>query len=385
MPRFSVMQLLMGMALIAILIVFTQAEGCGARLSMIESLSFSSDDSRILVTKLTARDAQTQGKAYKSNVARTVSWLDASTGEVRGVIHRDFKPGNSGPAFQYWWMGRTSVICNPGNNQVAFCAFGGGNLTCGVDHSTSKSIPLPDPALNLAISRSGRLLASSGPSQLTVLDTSTNKITMQTQIDELPFLFAALMSFHVDESRLIMVDHSGASIWDTTTGLQIATMPIGREWMLRGIAVMPDDSVIICSDTWIKRYDLSGKLLNKIDHGGRGCVASHIKNTLVISNDDTITLCDVTSGEIIRTLPISGAASLALSADDQLLAIGDYDGRVSLVNLSNGERRWVANPPGQHRWPWTIPIAALLAWCWSAYRLANRAKQRLGHIHTRVE
>lgn len=385
MPRFSVMQLLMGMALIAILIVFTQAEGCGTRYSMVESLSFSSDDSRILVTKLTARDAQTQGKAYKSNVARTVSWLDASTGEVRGVIHRDFKPGNSGPAFQYWWMGRTSVICNPGNDQIAFCAFGGGDLIYGADPSTSKPIPLANYAANLAISRSGRWLASSGMSQLTVWDTSTNNITMQTQADDLSFLKAALMSFNVDESRLITVGDSGACIWDARTGLQIATMPIGQERMVRAIAVMPDDSVVACSDTWIKRYDLSGKLLNKIDHGGIVCVASHIKNTLVISSDDTITLCDVTSGEIIRTLPISGAASLALSADDQLLAIGDYDGRVSLVNLSNGERRWVANPPGQHRWPWTIPIAALLAWCWSAYRLANRAKQRLGHIHTRVE
>ena len=126
MPRFSLSQLLMGTALIAILLILPQTEGCGTRYAMVETLSFSSDGTRILTTKLTARNSRTSGKFYKSNVARTVSWIDASTGASRGVVHQDFEPGNCGPAFGMWRVGRRSALCNPSNDQVAFSAFRGG-------------------------------------------------------------------------------------------------------------------------------------------------------------------------------------------------------------------------------------------------------------------
>ena len=65
---------------------------------MIEGLSFASGDSGILVTKLTGRDARTPLKFYKADIARTISWLDALTGDKQGILHQDFKPGNCGPA-----------------------------------------------------------------------------------------------------------------------------------------------------------------------------------------------------------------------------------------------------------------------------------------------
>jgi len=372
MPRFSITQLLMGTALIAILLVLTQAEGCGTRFSMIETLSFSSDGSRILVTKLTARDAQTPMKLYKSNVARTISWLDSSSGLDRGVIHQDFKPGNSGPAFRHWWVGRTSVICDPSNDRIAFSAFGGGDVTYGVDQASPVTIPLTQPAANLAISKSGRFLAASGMFQLTVTDTSTSKTLLQAQAGALPFLGALLMSFNGDESRLITVGDS-VHIWDITTASQPTTLQTDTESLVRAIALLPDDSLVLCSNSWIKRYDLSGKLLTTIDdHGGYVCVASQTRGTVVISNGDTVTVCDATNGTIKQTLPLSGAISLALSPNDELLAIGDYNGRVALYNLPNGDRQWLANAPGRHRWPWPIPAAALCAWCWIAWRLASR-------------
>ena len=98
------------------------------RYTLIETISFSSDSSRIVATRLTARDARTPLKFYKSNVARTLSWMDSATGEKLGVIHQDFKPGNSGTAFRHWRVGRTSVVCNPVDDRIAFSAFGGGGL-----------------------------------------------------------------------------------------------------------------------------------------------------------------------------------------------------------------------------------------------------------------
>lgn len=372
MPRFTLTQLLMGMALFAILLVFTQTEGCGRRYSMIETLSFSSDDSRILVTKLTARDARTPMKLYKSGLARTVSWADTSTGAARGMVHQDFKPRNSGPAFRHWWVGRTSVVCNPTDDRIAISGFGGGDLTYGAAQTSPTTIPLAQLAANLTVSETGRFVAASGMYHLTVVDTSTLKPAMQKQIGDLPFLGASLMSFNSDDTLLITVGDAGAQVWDLATATQTATLPINSESLVRSIAVMPDDSVVICSDSSTKRYDLAGSLLNTINEsGGYVCVASRISNILAISDGETVRLCDVTDGTTIRTLSASGVMSLAVSSDDKYLATGDYDGNVVLHDLLTGTRKWTSTPPGRHRWPWTIPATILGVWCWIAYRLAN--------------
>ncbi len=372
MPRFSLKQLLMGTALFGVLLVFTQTEGCGTRYSTIETLSFSSDGLQIVVTKLTARDSRTPMKAYKSNLARTVSLVDTATGRSLGVIHQDFKPGNSGPAFGYWWPGRTSVICNPNDDRIAISGFGGGDLTFGVEQSP-ETVSLPRPASNLTISKSGRFLAASGANHLTVVDTSTLKTTMKKQIADSPFLGASLMSFNSDDSLLISVGYDGAQVWDLAAAAQTATLPIDPESWVRSIAVMPDDSVVICSDSWTKRFDLSGALLNTIDgKGGYVSAASRTSNTLAISDGETVRLCDVTDGTTTRTLSASGVMSFAVSSDDKFLATGDNDGNVELYDLSTGTRKWVSSPPGRHRWPWTIPATILGVWCWIAYRLFNQ-------------
>lgn len=372
MPRFTLTQLLMGTALFAILLVFTQTEGCGTRYSTIETLSFSSDDSRILVTKLTARDARTPMKLYKSNLARTVSWVDTSTGASRGMVHQDFKPGNSGPAFRHWWVGRTSVVCNPTDDRIAFSGFGGGDLTYGAGQTSPATTPLAQPASNLTISKSGRFLAASGSYHLTVVDTSTLKPAIQTQVGDSPFLGASLMSFNTDDTLLITVGNAGAQVWDLATATQSGTLPIDRESLVRSIVVMPDDSVVICADSSTKRYDLSGSLLNTINEtGGYVCAASRTSNILAISDGETVRLCDVTDGKTKRTLSTSGVMSVAVSSDDKYLATGDYDGNVVLYDLLTGTRKWASTPPGRHRWPWTIPATILSIWCWIAYRLSN--------------
>ena len=373
MPRFTLTQLLVGTALFAILLVFTQSEGCGTRYSTIETLSFSSDDSRILVTKLTARNARTPGKIYKSNLARTVSWVDTLTGAGRGMVHQDFKPGNSGPAFRYWWVGRTSVVCNPTDDRIAFSGFGGGDLTYGAAQTSQTTIPLAQPASNLTISNSGRFLAASGAYHLTVLDTSTLKPALQTQVGDSPlFLGASLLSFNTDDTLLIAVGDDGAQVWDVATATQTATIPIDSESLVRSIAVMPDDSVVICSDSSTKRYDLSGSLLNTINEtGGCVCAASRTSNTLAISDGETVRLCDATDGTTKRILSTSGVMSFAVSSDDKYLVTGDYDGNVELYDLLTGTRKWGSTPPGRHRWPWTIPATILGIWCWITYRLSD--------------
>ncbi|GAF69573.1 unnamed protein product, partial [marine sediment metagenome] len=99
MPQFTLTQMLMGTALVAILLGFTQTEGCGRRYVRIECVSFSRDGSRIAVSKLNARDARITLKRYKADVARTLSLLNSSDGTTERRIHQDFLAGNQGPAF----------------------------------------------------------------------------------------------------------------------------------------------------------------------------------------------------------------------------------------------------------------------------------------------
>jgi len=379
MPRFTLTQLLMGTALVAILLVFAQAEGCGRPLTLVECVSFSSDGSRIAVSKLNARDARTPLKVYKANVSRTISWMDSTTGASIGVIHQDFKPGNCGPAFRLWWVGRTSALCNPMTDRVSANGFGGGDIThyAGDEsESTPYVTSLQHRALNMAFSDSGRLLAASGMYELTVLDTTNNAPVMRVQANELPFLGAALLAFSCDETRIAVASDAGVHIWDIATGTQVSTVLQGWQTRIYAVAMVPDDTLVICSDEWVRRYDFSGNVVSTLadskDCYGC-CVSSDGRNAAVIG-DGNVLIYDLASNTKTNTIPFGSAIALAFSPDGHSLAIGDYYGKVSLFGVETGRSRWASSPPGRHRWPWTLPACFLAMWGFAAWRLSKRAE-----------
>jgi WD40 repeat protein len=340
---------------------------------MIETLSFSSDDSRIAVTKLNARDARIPGKIYKADVSRTVSWLDAATGASRGLIHQDFKPGKYGPAFHLWRVGRASAICNPSNDQIAISAFGGGEVIRNVDTAKPTVVSLMHPACNIAYSNSGRLLAASGRYQLTVLDTASDTVVMRVQTDDHPFLGASLMSFTTDDARIIVCGDRGVHVWDIATAKQRSTIIQGREPWIEFIAAAPNDNVVVGADGWVRRYDFDGNVVAALDNRGADvCAISSDGNRLAISGGDELTIHDLDSNKVLRSLSVPWVTALALSSSGDQLAVGDYDGRVTLIDTRTGKRRWVSNPPGRYRCPWTLPGAFLVAWICVAWRLFGR-------------
>jgi WD40 repeat protein len=375
MPRFTLSQLFMGIALIAIALAFTQTEGCGRRFAMIESISFSSDDSRIVVTKLNARDARTPMKIYKANVSRTVSWLDVSTGKTGGVIHQDFKAGNCGPAFRLWRVGRISALCNPSNDHVAMSAFGGGDITRYFDVAKPKVVSLKHPAFNLTYSRSGRFLAASGNCELTVLDTENDTVVMRIQANDDPFLGASLMSFTNDDTGIILAGDSGVHAWDIAAATQRSTVIQGREPWIRAIAVAPDDTLVVCSDECVRRYDIGGKAVATLaDKGAYLCSIAGDGKRLAVAHDGHVTIYNLDANTALDSLPLGGTTALALSSNGNELAVGDYNGRVKLIDRGTGAQRWSSNPPGRHRWPWTLPGVFLVAWIYVAWRLSRRQK-----------
>jgi hypothetical protein len=371
--RFSLSQLLLGISLVAILFGFTQSEGCGNRYAMIETLSFSSDDTRLLATKLTARDAQTPLKFYKADVSRTISWFNASTGASQGIVHQDLRRGNCGPAFGLWWIGRKSAICQPSNDGVTMSAFGGGDVTIGVGTHAPKVVPLKHEAYNIAVSKTGRFMAASGFDQVTVVDTQREAAPMEIQTRDAPFLHASRLAFSNDETRLIVVGDTRMNIWDIPSAKRVGRAIQTDQADINSICAAPDDTIIVCSENWVRRYTFDGQIVATLgDSGAYQCCISGDGTTLAVGGLGRIKIYEVKSNALRKTIPFGIATALALSRDGRRCAAGGSDGviidRVILADTASGNRLWYANPPGRYQPPWTLPATFLVGWLYFAVR-----------------
>lgn len=375
MPRFPLFQTAMGIALAAIIFAFAQSEGWGTRFEMIETLSFSADDSWIAVTKLAGRDAETPWKFYKANVSRTVCRLNSVNGKLRDVVHQDFKPGNRGPAFGLWWVGRTSVLVNPSNDQLAMSEFGGGSVVFGIDTAKPLKVSLQFDACNIARSRTGRFLAASGRDLVAVIDTFSNTVAMEIQSDDSAFLGASLMDFTHDETRLVVAGSSGVDVWEIATSKQISTVIDGHEPNVYAISVASDNTLIVCSDNWIRRYTLAGKVVATLaTRGAQLCDISDNGISVAAREDGELTIYDLRSNKQMKRFSLGGVSTLVLSSDGQMMAVGDFNGQVALIETTGGSRRWQVSPPSRYRWPWTVPAAFLLGWIYLAWQASKSPK-----------
>ena len=375
MPRTTRSKLFFGTTLVAIILLFTQSEGGGTYLAMIESISFSSDGSRIVLTKLTGRDAQTPFKAYRMNVSRTLSWLDAADGKSLEIVSEDYKPGNSGPAFGYWRAGRTSALCLPSNDQIAISAFGGGDVTLNAGAKNSVVLPRENTAHHIACSKTGRFLATSGMDKMTVFDTKTGSVAMRIETQGLPFVFASLISFAFNESRIVFASDSGVSIWDISTSTQVATITDERDEWVNAVAVLPDDTVITCSNGGARQYDFAGRLVETIAKDGkRLCSVAADGKLFAIYGGDSLQIYGLNPIKRLQTIWFKHASSICLSPNSNVIAVGDFHGHIALFDTVTGQQQWCANPPGRYRLPFSLPAISLFVWiclAWRSYRRSN--------------
>ncbi len=370
----------MATALVAIVLAFIRSEGCGRRYTQIGCVSFSPDGSRIAVSKMNARNSRTPGKHYIANVSRTLSILAASDGTALGILHRDFKPGNQGPAFALWAAGRTSIALNPVSDHLVALEFGGGNLTqYALDGQTKTlAVRLQRPASGFSLSKSGRLVATSSWDDVTVYETTTGDSVMQVQADGLylPFLHAPLLAFSGDEMRLVMASVKGIHVWDISTGTQSTTIIEGSEPRITAMAVAPNDTLLVCSDAWVRRYDFSGNIVSNLTDSRhcRACCISNDGQNAALLDAENVVIYNLASGEPAKFVPFDWATTIAFSPDGQSLAVGDNGGKVTLVDVRTGKRQWSSSPPGRYRWPWTLPACVLAVWSYVAWRLSLKAR-----------
>jgi WD40 repeat protein len=377
MRRITVIRVLMATALVVILALFPQTEGRGRRFTMVECVSFSSDGSRIVVSKLNAHDAQTPMKLYKADVSRTLSLIAASTGTTDAIVHQDLKPGNCGAAFGVWWEGRTSAVINPNNDRVVTHDFGGGNLRQYGRDGQAEPIggEFDHPAFNIAMSKSGQLIAASGRYGLTIFDAKANKNVMRAKISDLPFLKASLLAFSSDETRIAVASGDGLHLWDIATGTRSSTIVEELRVWIKAMAMAPDDTLLVCSDEGVRRYDVSGRVVSTLTDSKNVyiCCVSNDGRQAALIEDGNVLIFDLPTAKSTNALLMGSATALAFSPDAQSLAVGDYEGMVSLIDLSTAKRRWMTSPPGRYLWPWTFPASLLGVWGFIAWRLSKNS------------
>jgi WD40 repeat protein len=378
--RWTLSGLIMATTFVAIMSVFTQSEGCGRRFERIECISFSADGSRIAVSKLNGRYVPFYGN-YMADVVRTISLLNAENGDAISVIHQAVRNGHVGPGLNLWRQGLTSVLYNPLNDRVIAQEFGGGAiLQLPADGGAPRILnSLTHCSINLALSRSGRLVVAMGDEdEFSVLDTVND-----TQVLHIKGSESLIASISEDESAVVSVNYSGVYVWDIRTGTLksiVFQTPVPHRWdpAINGIAFLPDDSVIIGSQDWIRSYNLCGQVVATIAAGKfDSFVLSNDGARIAALRDGNIETYDVATLQRLMRIRSDAGTCLAYSPNNMHVAVGGLDGTVALVDTSAGKRKWISRPPSRRLWPWPIPRIALLIWLTISFYFVASSKKTL--------
>ncbi len=392
---------MMGAALAPILWMLLHAEGCGRQYEFVESVSFSPDGSRILVTNLTAKDANASGKIYKANVARTISLIDVTTRRTERV-HEDFRPGNCGPALHLFRPRRMTAAYNSADDSIVIQEFGGGAIEL---HPTDRSsavqtVNLNHDSLNIALSKSGNLLAASYTPDLSVWDTMRKRLRFHVRERGVHDIRASVVAFSPDESLLATLDEyyvqvdgsplpltgawaartvSRVNVRDTKNGSNTVTFDVADYDRAYDIDFFPDNTLLICSDKWVRRYDLSGNVLQTVADAQDvrvGSVSDDGRFVAVAVLDEAKTrsvrifdLCERTE----LTIPRQGNTwALAFSPDGRDIVHAGSGGIVTSTQVSSGKQNWSIQAPGRRRGSPLIPAVALVLWCLVALAVMHR-------------
>lgn len=366
MLRYTLVQLFLAVTLIAIVLLFLQTEGCGAHFSVVESIVYTSDGKCLAVSKLDARDTKISSAEHRHTLARTLSWLDAETGDTLTVIDQKVVTDRMGAAHDLWKTARPALIWNTDQQRLLAGVSGEHQITSYPAYNEhpaqSEVISFSYPVDAFALSKSNRRLAAEGWNKLTILDTDTKQIVTEENLTQLLF-GADEIAFLKQDAQIAMVSHGDIVIWDPFYyHAPIATLPFRDS--LSAVQAASDDTLLICSEDWARRYDLTGKVLCTFQ-GAKDCeVACYSPNEMhvALASPGRVDLYQTDFGKRINSFQLPGVRSLAISPDGRRLATGDRHGQLTLVDLTTGQIQWSIAPPGHFRWPWTIPLGFLLAW-----------------------
>ena len=378
-PRFSITQLLMATALVGIVLTFLQTEGQIHYGTYIESIGFLSNGEQLAVAKLNARHPiPTTGLSYRGKFALTVSILQANNG-IATPICSESKFSGYGTARLLSNFGKSSIATVSSSNELYILKFGASDEVS--IHSIDTDLParkiaMPDYFMSFTLSPDRSRIGISHFNELAVLDIATAKYIMhKPDWRYSPTLGAVPMSFSDDGALLAAGGYDAMEVLDLANGTRgFVVESEGLPFSLP-VQFVPHRSMLAVGvKNGVELYDLQGQLVHHLTFSGpcRAIAASSNGKFVAAAYESGVALFDIDVMEQVWSSNWNDPSCLAFSPDGTQLAVGDFNGLVSLVDVATGDQLWQVSPPSAENWTWTIPYALLGAWSIACIYLAWR-------------
>jgi WD40 repeat protein len=376
MIRFSLTQLFMAIALVAIVLTLVRSEGCGARMLRVSDVEFSPDGRRLAVARHDGRDARVPFKGYLANVSRTISVMDVASLSGKQVVEQRLKFGNQGPAFGIFRYAAPSLVF-PSDDCLLVTGFGNGPLSEYIFHKKAlpSSAPREIPSGGIWMNSKRTVLAAADPATVRILDPQTRDSIMQLQTGPVAFMDVALVALSADGNILATADWDGITLWPIAGGALAPLASIAIDHNVEALEFSPDGaSLMVVRPQELAFFDLDGALLRNLKVPGRVLDArlSPDGKAIAIATEDGIsTVNAVTMTPGPRMADSQWTLCLEYSPDGRVLAGGGH-GWVATWDAATGQLRNWAYAPGRVRPPWTVPVAAFMVWLWAYRRIKTQ-------------
>lgn len=373
--QISLRQLFMLIAAISLLLCLTQAEGCGARVQRIDSISFSPDGKLIALARFDARDARTPGKGYLRDVSRTISVVDATSGRQIKRVQQDVRKGNCGPAFGLFEFAHGDLAFVD-NDRLLIKQFGRGPVDEYKLATASRTQFIKAEVSELAVSADGSAVAVAVHEEVRVVPLAQDQAS---HVFPNKYFSPFSPSFAItSEDGLVTKTANGCSLWNLDSGTVEQLNEIAKH-RIYNIAVWEENRLMAFSD-----FDNSLYFANRAKSEEPTTLASGILRHTFAKRPDSNLLAYVTRSAVEYTLVLqdpvkgnsrkfplqlgtvikAGPTSMKFSRDGSTIAMGDSRGQLQLIDVESGRRLWTTKTAGRHRLPWTVPVILLVLLAW---------------------
>ncbi|RPI82611.1 MAG: TIR domain-containing protein [Chloroflexi bacterium] len=305
---------------------------------MIESLNLSAQANRILRTE--GGNAETAA-LLSIRVLRKIYLASADSALVEAISRMKSAP----QVFQNAEMGFVTSVAFSPDGKTFLVSYngrddpnlGGAELRDTASGEVIWTRALQIPYFNsLAFSPDGQLIVAAGGDHTAMIWDAANGATIRVLKGHSDIVQSAIFS---PNGKTVLTAGGGYDLtlrlWEFETGRQIYSVPGGPGY--RNLFFFADGLTFFAGETF---YNTSDGSVNQVTPIGGGNLAfSADGRTSVSGFSPTAKLIDVSSGQIIRTLPghTNSVMSAAFSADGKWLVTGSRDNTVRVWEVASGK------------------------------------------------
>jgi len=374
MRQFSLTQLLMFVALVAILLTLVRSEGCRSRNSAIWSLEFASDGKNLLVARYDGHAVDSSGTHFQGEVCRTISVIDVDAGLPKMVVDQVAK---SSGLFILDRVNRLPCTAfAEGEEAVLIDAPESGELRC-FDLAGGQSRTLfggyKQRSRGFIVSRDRSVVAIGYDDAVVLCDARSGH-----QLGRIPGgpCSNCLLSLSADGEYLLSLGTLEYNrLWNVCDGKESA---ISRDIDPISFSAI-GHTLVSLKDARIRLFGVDGKLSRELPCKSTiwwdKIAFSADESKLAAATTDAVMLMDCHTGQMLGQIPAAGLSAFALSPDGNYIAIGDYRGGLTLWRPGSEDApKQIVVPGRTNIYTWHWPFVALVIWASICYWIWVRRK-----------